>query len=42
MRKGKTLTDALEARFFAPLRRPRTRRSGVEFEFPVWKGGGHA
>ena len=36
MKNGKTLTDALEARFFAPLRRPRTRHVGVEFEFPVW------
>ena len=31
-----TLPDALDAHFFAPLRRPRTRRVGVELEFPVW------
>ena len=31
-----TLQDALETRFFAPLRRPRTRRVGVELEFPIW------
>ena len=31
-----TLSDALQARFFAPLRRPRTRRVGVELELPVW------
>ena len=31
-----TLQDALDTRFFAPLRRPRTRRVGVELEFPVW------
>ena len=30
------LYDALDARFFAPLRRKRTRRIGVELEFPVW------
>ena len=30
------LAAALDARFFAPLRRPRTRRVGVELEFPVW------
>ena len=35
--KNKTpITDALDARFFAPLRRKRTRRVGVELEFPVW------
>ncbi len=32
----KTLQNALDTRFFAPLRRPRTRRVGVELEFPVW------
>ena len=31
-----TLQDALDTRFFAPLRRTRTRRVGVELEFPVW------
>ena len=31
-----TLQDALDTRFFAPLRRPRTRRVGVELEFPIW------
>ncbi len=31
-----TLQDALNTRFFAPLRRTRTRRIGVELEFPVW------
>jgi len=31
-----TFQDALDTRFFAPLRRPRTRRVGVELEFPVW------
>ena len=31
-----TLQDALNTRFFAPLRRTRTRRVGVELEFPVW------
>ena len=31
-----TFQDALDARFFAPLRRKRTRRVGVELEFPVW------
>lgn len=30
------LVVAIDARFFAPLRRPRTRRVGVELEFPVW------
>ena len=30
------LYNALDARFFAPLRRKRTRRIGVELEFPVW------
>ncbi|MBR1920983.1 MAG: glutamylcysteine synthetase [Kiritimatiellae bacterium] len=30
------LDDALDARFFAPLRRRRTRLVGVELEFPVW------
>ena len=30
------LYAALDAHFFAPLRRPRTRRVGVELEFPVW------
>ncbi len=30
------ISDALDARFFAPLRRRRTRRVGVELEFPVW------
>ena len=32
-----TLAAALEARFFAPLARPRTRRVGVELELPVWR-----
>ena len=31
-----TFQDALDTRFFAPLRRTRTRRIGVELEFPVW------
>ena len=34
-----TITDlasAIDRRFFAPLRRPRTRRVGVELELPVW------
>lgn len=30
------LAAALDRRFFAPLRRPRMRRVGVELEFPVW------
>ena len=30
------LVHALDARFFAPLRRPRTRRVGVELELPIW------
>ena len=30
------ITDALDARFFAPLRRKRTQRIGVELEFPIW------
>ena len=30
------LVSAIDRRFFAPLRRPRTRRVGVELEFPVW------
>ena len=30
------LRAAIEARFFAPLRRPRTRRVGVELEMPIW------
>ncbi|MGN0853719.1 MAG: glutamate-cysteine ligase family protein [Kiritimatiellia bacterium] len=30
------LASAIDRRFFAPLRRPRTRRVGVELEFPVW------
>ena len=36
MENQTTLSSALDARFFAPLRRPRTRRVGVELEFPVW------
>jgi hypothetical protein len=36
MPESKYITNALDARFFAPLRRPRTRRVGVELEFPVW------
>ena len=36
MQKESTATAALDARFFAPLRRRRTRRVGVELEFPVW------
>ena len=37
MREENTIvSDALDARFFAPLRRKRTRRVGVELEFPVW------
>ena len=34
--EGTIVSDALDARFFAPLRRERTRRVGVELEFPVW------
>ena len=30
------LAKELDARFFAPLRRPKTKRVGVELEFPVW------
>ncbi len=30
------LVHALDAHFFAPLRRPRTRRVGVELELPIW------
>ena len=30
------ISDALNVRFFSPLRRRRTRRVGVELEFPVW------
>lgn len=29
------IESALEARFFAPLKRPRTRRAGVELELPI-------
>ena len=36
MPESNHISDALDARFFAPLRRPRTRRVGVELEFPVW------
>ena len=32
----KDLASAIDQRFFAPLRRPRTRRVGVELELPVW------
>ena len=31
-----TVSDALDIHFFAPLCRPRTRRVGVELEFPIW------
>ena len=31
-----TLQDAIDTRSFAPLRRLRTRRVGVELEFPIW------
>ena len=31
-----TLASAIDRSFFAPLRRPRTRRVGVELELPVW------
>ena len=30
------LVHALDAHFFAPLRRPRTRRVGGELELPIW------
>ena len=30
------LRAAIEARFFAPLDRPRTRRAGVELELPIY------
>ena len=30
------LDSAIDRSFFAPLRRPRTRRVGVELELPVW------
>ena len=33
---SKSLGAALDKCFFAPLRRPRTRRVGVELELPVW------
>ena len=36
MKDPTALSSALDARFFAPLRRKRTRRVGVELEFPVW------
>ena len=36
MSDRENITDALDARFFAPLRRSRTRRVGVELELPVW------
>ena len=36
MPDNKPISDALQARFFAPLRRKRTRRVGVELELPVW------
>ena len=36
MTDNKSIAAALEKRFFAPLRRPRTRRVGVELELPVW------
>lgn len=36
MTENKQMTDALDAHFFAPLRRERTRRVGVELELPVW------
>ena len=36
MPDNRKLSDALNAHFFAPLRRARTRRVGVELEFPVW------
>ena len=36
MTDNNSIAAALDARFFAPLRRPRTRRVGVELELPVW------
>ena len=30
------LASAIDGMFFAPLRRPRTRRVGVELELPIW------
>lgn len=36
MSEGNDISNALESQFFAPLRRKRTRRIGVELEFPVW------
>lgn len=36
MPDNQKLTHALDARFFAPLRRPRTRRIGIELELPIW------
>lgn len=30
------IASAIDRRFLAPLRRPRTRRVGVELELPVW------
>ena len=36
MSDRENITAALDARFFAPLRRSRTRRVGVELELPVW------
>ena len=36
MTDNNSIAAALDKRFFAPLRRPRTRRVGVELELPVW------
>ncbi|MBO7654170.1 MAG: glutamylcysteine synthetase [Kiritimatiellae bacterium] len=36
MPNKRKLADALDERFFVPLRRTRTRRIGVELELPVW------
>ncbi|MBR4170101.1 MAG: glutamylcysteine synthetase [Kiritimatiellae bacterium] len=36
MSDNQQISETLDTRFFAPLRRKRTRRVGVELEFPVW------
>ena len=36
MTDNNSIAAALDKRFFAPLRRKRTRRVGVELELPVW------
>ena len=36
MSDKRKIAEALDAHFFVPLRRPRTRRVGVELELPIW------